>query len=43
MAPIEISVQSSYTWIANDEKGESGNLEDDFGVALYSFPVEILE
>ena len=43
MALIEIFVQSSYIWIAADEKGESGNFKADFGVALYRCPEEVLE
>lgn len=43
MALIEIFIQSSYIWTADDEKVESGNFEADFGVALYSFPEEALE
>ena len=43
MALIEIFIQFSYIWTGDDEKGESGNFEADFGVALYSFPEEALE
>lgn len=43
MALICIFFQSSCIWTADDEKGESGNFEADFGVALYNCPEEVLE